>query len=133
MPERLVVKVGNADAVELRNYRNPDTDAIESVWARVEGERTTTIQLEEGLDPMQQMATVIRFLQEMMTPGARPWWIECDDESLRVMLCTHYGIPVSRTRPAMWGDGTTIQPPPPVEGKGGGKRARKASTEEETS
>lgn len=110
MSQRLIVRVGNANAIELRNSVNPATGAEEPIWVTVPGERVTTIQLEDGLNFMQQMAQVIRFLQEMMAPGSKPWWFECDDETLRSALCDHYGVNKALTRPVQWGDGSTTTP-----------------------
>lgn len=107
MSERLVVKIGNANAVEAVMAVLPGQSQPEQVFRPAPGERVTTIQLEPGLNTVQQVQTVIRFLGEMMNPTARPWWIECDDEMLRTMLCEHYGISVEVTRPPMWGDGST--------------------------
>lgn len=110
MSERLIVHVGNANAIELRNSVNPATGREEPIWVTVPGERVTTINLEPGLNFMQQIAQVVRFLQEMMAPGSKPWWFECSDETLRSALCQNYGISPAVTRPPQWGDGTTTAP-----------------------
>lgn len=112
MSERLIVKVGNANAIELLRQADPQNPGQEiSVWNAVPGELVTTISLEPNLPFMAQLQQVVRFLQEMMTPGAVPWWFECQDEALRTALCQHYGLNPDRVRPPNWGDGTTINPP----------------------
>ena len=101
------VLIGNADAIDLTQHVNPDTLEIEFVFSPVTGERVTTFRLRDDLPRMDAVLEVIKGLERMMNPLSRPWWIECDDEGLRTMLCEHFGIALSTVRPPNWGDGST--------------------------
>lgn len=100
-----VVHLGNANALEARI----DPQTGEMVYALIPGERVTTFTIPDSLEgEMAIVQTVLAGLPRMISPDARPWWVECDNSAVQGMLLAHFGLtPENGQRPVTWGDGTT--------------------------
>lgn len=110
------VQIGNPFALE--GYRDPSSDDPERVRYRpLPGERVTSIgPFPEGTDVGEAAALVVVTLSRHMdmTKGL-PAWIESDSSVLRELLCSHYNIKPTRTRPPTWGSGANGPYPTPAD------------------
>jgi hypothetical protein len=96
------VRVGTTAALEVREDINGN-----QVVMPVEGERTISFLMPDGVSSMDASAQVIGALNGMMMEaGATPWWIESSDQAVAVNLLSHYGVEQSQM-PERWGDGST--------------------------
>jgi hypothetical protein len=99
------VYLGNANALEASN----DPQSGEMVYSQIPGERVTTFVIPDSVvGEMAIVQTVLAGLPRMISPDARPWWVECDNGAVQDMLLAHFGLPPQcGQRPVTWGDGTT--------------------------
>lgn len=112
------VEIGNDHAIE--GYRDPNSDDPDLVRFRpLEGQRVTTSSIPDDMNLQQAFANVVAGMAYHLEEGAKPAWIESDNESLQMLLCEHYGITKSQnTRPKTWGKDTGLAAVPLPSGQG---------------
>ena len=99
------VRIGTTDALEVRE----DINGNQTVHP-AEGERTISFLMPDGVTSMDASTQVIGALNGvMMEVGAKPWWIESNDQAVEANLMSHYGVDLNQ-KPERWGDGSTSNP-----------------------
>lgn len=100
------VHLGNANALDA----SIDPESGEMVYTQIPGERITTFIIPDSVEtPLAIMQTVLAGLPRMISPDARPWWVESDNGMVQDLLLTHFGLPPEGgQRPVTWGDGSTV-------------------------
>jgi hypothetical protein len=99
------VRIGTTDALEVREDElgNQSTHPVD-------GERTVSFLMPDGVTSMDASTQVIGALNGvMMEVGAKPWWIESNDQAVAGNLMSHYGVDLNQM-PERWGDGSTTNP-----------------------
>jgi predicted outer membrane lipoprotein len=94
----ILVEIGHEAGLDLLEQDG------KSVYVPINGQRTTTIRIPEGVDLADAFTSIKALLVNHMQEGHRPVWIKASDDSLQQMLINHYGLN-GRTnrRPASWG------------------------------
>ena len=103
------VEIGNDNAIE--EYREPGSDELRV--RALEGERVTTLLFPEDYSLGDAVTSTVDALRHHMRADTKPAWIESDVEPLRQMLCEHYAVDPSKTRPLTWGGEVDAPEPDP--------------------
>lgn len=108
----MYVEFGNSNAIE--GYRDPLSEDPDLVRYRpIDGEQITTIVFPEGIGLQEAFTTAVATVglhfavaDEESGERHKPAWVESDSDGLRALLCEHYGLKPSHTRPKNWGKET---------------------------
>lgn len=98
--------IGNDNAIE--GFRDPTSDDPDLVRYRpLDGDRVTEIVFPDGISLNEAFSTTLAVMDQHMTAGATPAWVESDNPSLVSLLQDHWGLAAAKTtRPKTWGKNT---------------------------
>lgn len=97
----MYAEIGNAAALDAR-----EQDGRKNYFA-VDGNRTTTVRVPEGVGVSEAFQSIIDALQHHIQPGHQPVWVESDNNALRDLLLDHFKIrSEDNVRPLEWGKET---------------------------
>lgn len=67
------------------------------------GQRVTTFEIPDGLSLAGKIGVVSGGLKHLMVAGQTPSWVECEDDTLRRLICDDLGVDPDASRSTDWG------------------------------
>lgn len=97
----MYLHIGNDEA--LRSYRDPKSNEPDEVlYEDHPGEWVTELLFPEGITLVEAFRSTLEAMTHHIQRGAKPKWVEGDNEALVSLLVEEWGIS-DNTRPPDWG------------------------------